>query len=426
MAPARTARKVVVGALTLALAGCGGDPPAAPSAPSSPAQSTVTVASSPTPLVATHQAGDPDIRYRVTANLTFQESGGKAARITRLQVTVTGASGWTTTSAQSVDIAVAARGTSSYTLTTIIDLGAPDTTGTWKLDASGTDADGAALSCRQAQSALRIVDPPVPDAVLVGAGDLAVCGSESTAATAKLLDRIPGIVFTAGDNVYPAATDALYRDCYAPTWGRQLWRTHPLPGNHDWDNPGSAAAYFAYFGAASSPPGGYYSYNAGAWHVLALNSNIAAGAGSAQYEWVKADLAASATTCMLVVWHHPLFSSGPNGNSSRMRDMWRLLQQWGVEVVVSGHDHTYERFAPQDADGRATPAGLRQFVVGTGGYDLYGLGARQPNSELFESRTWGVIRFTLKRTSYEWEFVPIDGQSFRDSGSGACSVPAVR
>jgi hypothetical protein len=109
-----------------------------------------------------------------------------------------------------------------------------------------------------------------------------------------------------------------------------------------------------------------------------------------------------------------------------MRDAWRLLQQWGAEIVLSGHDHTYERFAPQDADGRATPSGLRQFVVGMGGYSLYDLGRRQANSEVFENKTWGVIKFTLKKNSYEWEFVPIDGQTFRDFGSGTCSVRAVQ
>jgi hypothetical protein len=125
---------------------------------------------------------------------------------------------------------------------------------------------------------------------------------------------------------------------------------------------------------------------------------------------------------MLAIWHHPLYSSATNGNSSRMRDVWRLLQQWGVEVTVNGHDHSYERFAPQDADGRANTAGLREFIVGTGGYSLYDLSRRQPNSELFESHTWGVIKFTLKRQSYDWEFIPIDGQTFRDFGSGTCSA----
>ena len=423
MAPASTARLLVIGVLACVVWRCGDDSPVSPSPPPAAGSPSVTVASAPTPLVAAHYASDPELKYRITANLTFQETGGAAARITKLQVTVTGASGWSSTTTQPVDIAVPARGTSAYTLTSVVDIGGPDTTGTWKLDASGTDASGGAVGCRQVQAALRIVDPPVPDAVLVGAGDMAGCGLEAPIATAKLIDRIPGIVFTAGDNVYPAGSPTIYPECYGPSWGRHLWRTHPLPGNHDWDSSGSANAYFGYFGAVAAGPGGYYSYQAGAWHVIALNSNIAANPGSAQYEWLKADLAASATTCMMVVWHHPLYSSGQNGHSSRMRDAWRLLQQWGAEIVVSGHDHTYERFAPQDADGRATSSGMRQFVVGTGGYSLYDLGARQPNSEVFENRTWGVIRFTLKRASYEWEFVPIDGQTFRDSGTGACTVP---
>ena len=426
MAPASSARLLVVGALVCVAGGCGKDSPSSPSTPPPSGPSTVSVTPAPSPLVAAHIAADPETKYRITANLTFQETGGKAARITRLHVTVSGASGWSSSVVHTVDIPVPAQGTSAYTLTSVVDIGGPDTTGTWKLDATGTDADGTSLGCRPAQSELRIVDPPVPDAVLVGAGDMAGCGMEAPVATAKLVDRIPGIVFTAGDNVYPAGSSTIYPECYGPTWGRHLWRTRPLPGNHDWDSSGSAAAYFDYFGAASVPPHGYYSYNAGAWHVIALNSNIAANPGSAQYEWLKADLAASATSCMLVVWHHPLFSSGQNGNSGRMRDAWRLLQQWGAEIVLSGHDHTYERFAPQDADGRATPSGLRQFVVGMGGYSLYDLGHRQANSEVFENKTWGVVKFTLKKNSYEWEFVPIDGQTFRDFGSGTCSVRAVQ
>jgi hypothetical protein len=422
MAPANAVRLLILGALGCSAWSCGGDSPSAPSTPPVSVQATVSVTAAPTPLVATHTAADPDTRYRISANLTFQETAGKAAKITKLQVVVSGASGWSSTSTHTVDIPVPAQGSSAYTLTSLVDVGGSDATGTWKLDASGTDVAGAALACGQARSELRIVDPPVPDAVLVGAGDMAVCGAESTAATARLLDRIPGVVFTAGDNVYPAASDALYRDCYAPTWGRHLWRTYPVPGNHDWDSSGSAAAYFAYFGDVAAPPGGYYSYQAGAWHMLALNSNIAANAGSAQYEWLKADLASSATTCMMVVWHHPLFSSGINGNSSRMRDVWRLIQQWGAELVVAGHDHTYERFAPQDADGRANPAGPREFVVGTGGYSMYDLGHRQANSEVFENRTWGVIKFTLRKSGYDWEFIPIDGQTFRDVGSGTCSA----
>ena len=426
MAPATSARLLVVGVLVCAAGGCGDDSPSSPSSPPPSGASTVSVTSAPSPLLAVHAAPDPGTKYRITSNLTFQETGGKAARITKLQVTVAGASGWSSSVTHTVDIPVPAKGTTAYTLTSAVDIGGSDTTGTWKLDATGTDVDGATLGCRPAQSGLRIVDPPVPDAVLVGAGDMAGCGMAAPVATAKLLDRIPGIVFTAGDNVYPVGSPTTYRECYGPNWGRHLWRTRPVPGNHDWDSSGSAAAYFDYFGPVSMPPNGYYSYDAGAWHIVALNSNLAANAGSAQYEWLTEDLAAAATPCMLIVWHHPLFSSGQNGSSGRMRDAWRLLHQWGAEIVVSGHDHTYERFAPQDAAGRATPTGLRQFVVGTGGYALYDLGRRQPNSEVFENRTWRVIKFTLKRTSYEWEFVPIDGQTFRDSGSGSCSVPPAR
>jgi 3',5'-cyclic AMP phosphodiesterase CpdA len=419
-------RLLLLGALSGVFATCDQRTPAGPTPPPTNVAANLIVSVAPAPLVAAHAPADPETKYRIPASLTFKETGGKAARITRLQVTVSGASGWTSTAVHTVDIPVPAKGTNAFTVTSVVDIGGPDTAGTWRLDAAGSDADGVALTCRHEQADLRIVDPPVPEAVLVGAGDMAGCGLAAPVATARLLDRIPGIVFTAGDNVYPVGSPTTYAECYGQSWGRHLWRTRPLPGNHDWDNSGSAAAYFSYFGSESAPPHGYYSYTAGAWHVVALNSNVAAHAGSAQYEWLHADLAASAASCVLAVWHHPLFSSGQNGNSSRMRDAWRLLQQWGAEVVVSGHDHTYERFAPQDADGRATAYGVREFVVGTGGYSLYDLGRRQANSEVFENRTWGVIRFTLKKKSYEWEFVPIDGQTFRDSGSGVCSVLAER
>lgn len=422
MAPAMQARFLLLGVLGGTLCGCGDSSSSGPTTPSATLQASISAACAPSPLVATHRASDPQVQYRVPANLTFQESGGKAARITRLQVTVTASSGWSSTAPQVVEIAVPAGGSAAYVLTSVIDVGGPDATATWRLDVAAVDADGAPVSIKPVLSDVRILDPPSADAVLVGAGDMAGCDRTEPIATARLLDRIPGTVFTAGDNVYPCASDELYRDCYAPSWGRHMWRTYPLPGNHDWETSAATAAYFSYFGAVAAPPLGYYSYNVGAWHVLALNSNIAAAAGSAQYEWVKTDLAVAATPCMLAVWHHPLYSSSTNGNSSRMRDIWRLLQQWGVEVVVNGHDHDYERYAPQDADGRASASGIREFVVGTGGYSLYGLARRQPNSEVFESNTFGVIKFTLKRQSYEWEFVPIDGQTFRDLGSGTCSA----
>jgi hypothetical protein len=422
MASTTAGRLLLLGALSGVFAGCNNSSPAGPTSPPTNASANIVVTVAPAPLVAAHAPAGADTTYRIPANLTFQETAGQSARITKLLVTVSGSSGWSSSAPQTVDVSVPAKGSSAYSLTTVIDVGGPDTTATWKLDVTAVDANGAALSVTTTRCDLRIVDPPVQDAVLVGAGDMAGCGRSEPFATAALIDRIPGIVFTAGDNVYPAGSTTIYPECYGPSWGRHMWRTYPLPGNHDWDSSGAASAYFSYFGAASAPGAGYYSYNAGAWHVVSLNSNIAAGAGSPQYEWLKADLASSATSCMLAVWHHPLFSSSINGNSSRMRDIWRLLQQWGVEVTVNGHDHAYERYAPQDADARANPAGLREFVVGTGGYSLYDLAHRQPNSEVFDNHTWGVIKFTLKRQSYEWEFVPIDGQAFRDFGSGNCSA----
>jgi hypothetical protein len=259
-----------------------------------------------------------------------------------------------------------------------------------------------------------------PDAVFVGAGDIADCGSRSAEATARLLDRLPGSVFTLGDNVYPQGTAEQFANCYEPTWGRHRHRTYAAPGNHDWD-ASAGAPYFAYFGAGAGPAGlGYYSFDVGGWHVLSLNSNVAAHPGSSQYEWARNDLALAPRACTLAYWHHPLFSSGRYGNNPQMADMWRLLNGAGAEIVLTGHEHHYERFAPQDADGRFDPQGMREFVVGTGGTALRPAEGGQPNSEVRESQTWGVLKLTLRASSYDWEFVPIDGQSFRDFGSGDC------
>jgi 3',5'-cyclic AMP phosphodiesterase CpdA len=258
--------------------------------------------------------------------------------------------------------------------------------------------------------------------VFVGAGDIAKCGGGDAEATAKLLDRIPGTVFTLGDNVQDLGTPEEYARCFEPTWGRHRSRMLATVGNHDWYG-GTGRPYFAYFGASAGPAGlGYYSARVGAWHVVSLNSELPSGAGSPQYEWLKAELAASPAACTLAMWHRPLFTSGPNDPATPMRDVWRLLSQYGADLVLSGHNHTYERFAPQDADGRADPRGPRQFVVGTGGYPLYSRARAQANSEVFQGDTWGVLKLTLKSTSYTWEFVPVDGRSFRDSGAGACVV----
>jgi calcineurin-like phosphoesterase family protein len=255
--------------------------------------------------------------------------------------------------------------------------------------------------------------------VFVGAGDIAVCGSRGTEATAMLLDAIGGTVFTAGDNAYPAGTAQQYLDCYDPTWGRQRGRTRPTPGNHEYVASPVAASYFEYFGAAAGPPGlGYYSFELGAWHAISLNSNIGVGQRSAQGQWLQADLASNQTKCSLAYWHHPRFTSGPNGDNAEMVEFWRLLYAAGVEIVVNGHDHLYERFAPQDPDGFPDPArGIRQFTVGTGGAPLYDVAALKANSEAVV-RSFGVLRLTLEQNSYSWEFIAVSGRG--DSGVGSC------
>jgi calcineurin-like phosphoesterase family protein len=263
---------------------------------------------------------------------------------------------------------------------------------------------------------------PIPSspAVLVGAGDIADCRVSGSEATARLLDRIQGTVFTAGDNAYPSGTPEEFRNCYHPSWGRHISRTRPTPGNHDYGYPG-AMGYFEYFGSAAGPPGvGFYSYNAGTWHVVVLNSEISMQTGSAQVEWLRSELQNSGRRCVLAIWHRPLFSSGEEGDNPDTRQLWRTLYEFGAEIVVTGHDHSYERFAPQDPDGRPDSArGLRQFVVGTGGAPVRSFIALRPNSEVRGS-VWGVLVLTLEDGSYRWEFRPVDGATFRDSGSGAC------
>jgi hypothetical protein len=261
-----------------------------------------------------------------------------------------------------------------------------------------------------------------PDAVFVGAGDIAQCDSDSHPdLTAALLDLISGTVFTAGDNAYPRGSAADFTNCYHPTWGRHLTRTRPTPGNHDYLTPG-AAGYYAYFGASAGPPGlGYYSYSLGRWHIIALNSEISAFPGSAQVEWLRADLTANPTPCALAYFHTPVFGSGSNGSNPHMQVVWRVLYQFGVDVIVAAHNHSYERFAPQDPDGQSDlAAGIRQFVVGTGGAPLTGFPRIVANSEIRNNTTWGVLRLTLRAGQYDWQFVRAAGGSFSDSGTGSC------
>jgi hypothetical protein len=262
--------------------------------------------------------------------------------------------------------------------------------------------------------------PASAEPILVGAGDIALCPGGNQEATALLLDSIGGTVFTAGDNVYFGPTLEKYRECYGPSWGRHLSRTRPVPGNHDYLTA-NAAPYFEYFGEAAGDPGlGYYSYDIASWHVIALNAMMSFAQGSAQHTWLQDDLAKSTARCTAAYLHYPRFSSGPNGPNLAVRDAWRLLYNAGAEIVMNGDDHLYERFAPQDPDGRADPSrGIRQFTVGTGGAELYSFGTIAANSEARAS-VHGVLKLTLQSAGYTWEFIPVAGQSFRDSGSGSC------
>ena len=270
-----------------------------------------------------------------------------------------------------------------------------------------------------------------PDPILVGAGDIARCGTDGDEATASVLDRVfpppapaeHGIVFTLGDNAYDSGSLGEYTACYDPTWGRHRARTRPAAGNHEYLTAG-AQGYFTYFGtAAGDPSRGYYGYDVGTWHVVALNSNCeeigGCGAASPQETWLRADLAAHPTKCALAYWHHPLFSSGlVHGGDAMMKEIWSTLQEFGVDVALAGHEHNYERFAPQDAQGRAdATAGIREFVVGTGGRSLYELGPPRPNSEV-RGADYGVLTLTLHPAGYDWEFLP--AASFADAGSGTC------
>ena len=256
--------------------------------------------------------------------------------------------------------------------------------------------------------------------VVLAAGDIADCRTRGDESTAALLDTLPGMILALGDNAYVNGSESEYRNCYAPTWGRHRDRTWPAPGNHDYNTPG-AAAYYAYYGDRAGEPGrGYYSFDAGAWHVVMLNTSVAMAPGSEQEQWLRADLAAHATPCTIAVLHHPHFSSGMHGNNASVTPLWRALYDAGADVVLSGHDHVYERFLRMAPDGRPDPEhGIRSFVVGTGGARHYPFFRRASGSAFRLDRTWGVLRLTLRADRYEWEFLSGDGRAL-DHGGEVC------
>jgi acid phosphatase type 7 len=295
--------------------------------------------------------------------------------------------------------------------------------------ASWSVTSGLPSTASEEKAAAGSVAQDQEPAVLVGAGDIANCeiaGGSGAAATARLLDRTPGTVFTVGDHAYPSGTAKQFQDCYEPAWGRHKARTRPAPGNHDYLTAGGKP-YFEYFGegADSSFRRGYYSYTLGAWHIVSLNSAIPADRRSPQMEWLRKELSENRTVCTLAYWHIPVFSSGPHGDepqtTSHMLEAWRVLYEFGADVIINGHDHDYERFAPQDPRGQADPKkGIREFVVGTGGGGLYNFRRIRPNSEVRSNRSYGVLKLTLGAAEYAWEFIPGAGEDFRDSGTASC------
>jgi hypothetical protein len=287
---------------------------------------------------------------------------------------------------------------------------------------AGLAAVAILFGVANSRSALKEPEP----AVIVAAGDIADCRDLSGAeATAKLLEKNPGTVVAIGDLAYPDGTRENFT-CYDKTWGRAKDRTRPAPGNHEFHSKG-ASFYFEYFGnAAGDSKDGFYSYELGSWHIISLNSECeevgGCSEGSREEKWLRADLAAHPAACTLAYFHKPLFSSGgAHGNDLEVKPLFQALYDAKASVVLNGHDHDYERFAPQDPDGKPDAAhGIREFVVGTGGKNHRPFGDPKPNSEVRDATAFGVLKVTLKSNSYDWEFIPEAGKTFTDSGSGAC------
>ncbi|MBW4487187.1 MAG: metallophosphoesterase [Trichocoleus desertorum ATA4-8-CV12] len=256
-----------------------------------------------------------------------------------------------------------------------------------------------------------------------GRGTATACRMQATAQL--LLNEDLAAVLPLGDLQYEVGSAEGFQKSYDPSWGKLKSITRPVVGNHEYATPG-AAAYYRYFGAAAGDPQqGYYSYDLGQWHIIALNSNCSqvggCHRGSPQERWLKADLAAHPRKCTLAYWHHPRFSSGHHGNDPNTQAFWQTLYAAGVDVALAGHDHHYERFAPQTPQGKLDPdRGIRQFVVGTGGKNHYELDEIQPNSQVQNADTYGVLKLTLHPTSYDWRFISVAGKSFADSGSNPC------
>lgn len=262
----------------------------------------------------------------------------------------------------------------------------------------------------------------IADPVILAAGDIAACGlAVGDQATADLLDGLGGTVLALGDLAYEEGTLQQFQDCYDPSWGRHRERTRPTPGNREYRTPG-AAGYWSYFGDDAGPnQRGWYSFDLGDWHIVSLNSEASMDPGSEQDQWLRSDLSTHADTpCVLAFFHHPLFNSGVNGQASRTRGAWDALYEFGADVVLNAHSHTYERFAPQDPTGNLDAAsGIREFVVGVGGRGNGDFDVIRPNSEVRYNADFGVLKMVLGDGAYSWELLAIDG-STPDSGTDVC------
>ncbi len=263
-----------------------------------------------------------------------------------------------------------------------------------------------------------------------GEGSETACHHQAT--SDLLLDGRIARVLALGDLQYETGSLESFLSSYDPTWGRHKSITSPVLGNHEYGTP-DAAGYFDYFGEqAGDPAEGYYSLDVGSWHLIALNSNCkdlpvgtgihGCAEGSPQNEWLEEDLATHRARCTLAFWHHPRWSSGRHGDTAPVAAFWVDLYRAGVDVVLNGHDHAYERFVPQDPGGAADEArGIRQFVVGTGGAELYPFTTTAPaTSEVRADDVFGVLEMSLHQDSYDWTFVAEPGESFSDSGTGRC------
>ena len=268
---------------------------------------------------------------------------------------------------------------------------------------------------------------PTPTPVYFsGAGDIAICGQEGDDLTAALLrDRVgSGLYFIAGDASNEDGSLYEYQNCFEPSWGQLVPDLRVVPGNHDYhSNP--LENFWLYFdGVAGEPGKGWYSFEHGGWHIVMLNSNcgyVGCGPSSEQIAWLKADLANSSSACTLAVWHHPRFNSGFAGNAEWLHYFWEALHDHGADVVVTGHDHHYERIAKVDPMGRPQdPGGIRSFIVGTGGAGFYAIDKILPISEVRITRQFGIIQFEFFPDGYTWQFINVDGELL-DQGSDACN-----